>query len=64
MGSGRDDGATVEAGLRDGPDAGAAGAALVHGVDAMAVTRAAENSPRWPWPTLPYRFCSGLESQR
>ena len=60
-----DDGATVEAGLRDGPDAGAAGAALIHGVDAMAVTRAAEKLAALASADLTtYRFLSGLESQR
>ena len=60
-----DDGATVEAGLRDGPDAGAAGAALVHGVDAMAVTRAAEKLATLALADLTtYRFLSGLEPQK
>ena len=60
-----DDGATVEAGLRDGPDAGAAGAALVHGVDAMAATDAARKlAALAPADLTTYRFLNGLESER
>ena len=58
-------GSTVEAGLRDGPDADAIGAALVHGVDAMVVTQAAEKFAAFTRSDLTtYRFLSGLESQR
>ena len=59
-----DDGATVEAGLRDGPDAGAAGAALVRRVDASGDPGGGKTRRAGPGRSYHLSVFKRLESQR